>query len=139
MTAVRRLQILEQQAGKILLNLGYEPVIISDCIWRSRYVPYNLTARKELDDGTNDFVMVKLKISLHPFISPDEAAFFCRDETGWLKKFTDKVPVKEPHPRFEVWISIPTNKFQIFEITRDGIREILSAEELSRQEPPGAA
>jgi hypothetical protein len=133
------MQALEQQAGTILLNFGYEPFIMSNCVQRSRYIPCNLTARKELDDGTIDIVMVKLKISLHPITSLDEAAIFCRDEIKCVKKFFDQAPAEIQSSRFEVWVSIPSNKFQIFEITRDGIREILSAEELSRQEIRGAA
>ena len=139
MTAVRRMQALEQQAGTILLNFGYEPFIMSNCVQRSRYIPCNLTARKELDDGTIDIVMVKVKISLHPIPSIDVAAIFYRDEIKCVKKFFDQAPAEIKSSWFEVWVSIPSNKFQIFEITRDGIREILSAEELSQQEIRGAA
>jgi len=125
MSAVHRIQALEHQAGSILLDLGYRPVIVSDIVRSSRYIPYNLTARKELDDGTIDNVMVKLKISLHPMASLDEAAAFCRDEMGRMKKFFAQLPQGLRPSRFEVWISIPSDRFQQFEITRDGIREIL--------------
>jgi hypothetical protein len=126
MTAVRRIQTLEQQAGNILLDLGYDPVIVSDLVRNSRYIPYNLTARKELEDGTIDNVMVKLKISLHPLASVKEAEEFCRDEMGCMRKFFAQFPPDLRPSRFEVWISIPSNQFQQFEITREGIREILS-------------
>ena len=126
MTAVHRIQTLEQLAGNILLDLGYEPVIVSDLVRNSRYIPYNLTARKVLDDGTIDNVMVKLKIALHPLASLVEAEEFCRDEMGRMKKFFAQLPPGLRPSRFEVWISIPSNQFQQFEITREGIREILS-------------
>ncbi|MFA5413919.1 MAG: hypothetical protein WC295_00380 [Methanoregula sp.] len=129
MTAVHRIQTLEQLAGNILLDLGYEPVIVSDLVRNSRYIPYNLTARKVLDDGTIDNVMVKLKISLHPLASVKEAEEFCRDEMGRMKNFFAQLPSGLRPSRFEVWISIPSNQFQQFEITREGIREILSTGE----------
>jgi len=126
MTAVHRIQTLEQLAGNILLDLGYKPVIVSDLVRNFRYIPYNLTARKVLDDGTIDNVMVKLKIALHPLASLAEAEEFCRDEMGQMKKFFAQLPPGLRPSRFEVWISIPSNQFQQFEITRDGIREIVS-------------
>ena len=124
MTAVRRMQVLEQRAGKILLNAGYEPVIVSGFVRSSRYIAFNLTARKKLDGGTIDTVMVKLKISLHPITSLVEAAIFCRDEIASVKKFFNQVPPDVKPSRFEVWVSIPLDGFQQFEITREGIREI---------------
>ena len=57
MTAVRRIKVLEQQAGNILLTRGFDPVIVSDTVRNSRYIPYNLTAQKELDEGKIDKVM----------------------------------------------------------------------------------
>ena len=125
MSTVHRFHVLEQQAGNILLSLGYEPMIVSDIVRTSRYIPYNLTARKELDDGTIDNVMVKLKISLRPLVSLSDAEEFCRDEIGRMKKFFLQLPSGLLASRFEVWISIPSRQFQQFEITRDGIREIL--------------
>jgi hypothetical protein len=133
MTAVHRMSVLEQQAGNILLDLGYEPVIVSDLVRNSRYVPYHLTARKEMDDGSIDNVMVKLKIALHPLASLIEAEEFCRDEMGRMKKFFAQFPPGLRPSRFEVWISIPSDRFQQFEITKDGIREILSPNEKAGQ------
>ena len=133
MTAVHRMRILEQQAGTILLKLGYKPVIVSNCFRNPRYILFNLSARKELEDGTIDAVMVKLKISLHAMQSLDEAAVFCRNEIGRLKRFFDQVPQGVKCSRFEVWISIPSDRFQQFEITRDGIREILIPDEKTGQ------
>ncbi len=133
MTAVHRMSTLEQQAGNILLDLGYEPVIVSDLVRNSRYIPYHLTARKVLDDGTIDNVMVKLKIALHPLASLIEAEEFCRDEMRRMKKFFAQLPPGLRPSRFEVWISIPSNRFQQFEITRDGIREISLLEEKAGQ------
>ena len=133
MTAVHRMQTLEQQAGNILLKMGYDPMIVSDLVRNSHYIPYNLTARKELDDGTIDTVMVKLKVSLHPIRSLEEAAFFCRDEMGRMKRFFAQAPAGMKVSRFEVWISIPPWQFQQFEIRRDGIREILSPDENTLQ------
>ncbi|MDP2797981.1 MAG: hypothetical protein Q8N94_10805 [Methanoregula sp.] len=133
MTAVHRKHVLEQQAGNILLNNGYEPLIVSDTR-SSRYIAFNLMASKELDDGTVDVVMVKLKISLHPITSLAEAAVFCRDEIRCAKKFFDQMAAEANPSRFEVWFSIPLNKFQTFEITRNGIVEILSPDEIARQQ-----
>ena len=59
---------------------------------------FNLSARKELEDGTIDAVMVKLKISLHAMQSLDEAAVFCRNEIGRMKRFFDQVPQEEMFP-----------------------------------------
>jgi hypothetical protein len=133
MTAVHRMHVLEQQAGNILLNNGYEPLIVSDT--RSfRYIAYNLIAGRELDDGTFDVVMVKLKISLHPITSLAKAAVLCHDEIRCAKKFFDQVSAEANPSRFEVWFSIPSNKFQTFEITRNGIKEILSPEEMALQQ-----
>lgn len=129
MTAIRRMEWLEQQAGNILLNMGYDPMIVTDLVRNSRYIPYNLTARKELNDGTIDNVMVKLKVSLHPIWSLEEAAFFCREEMGRMKKFFAQAPAGMKVSRFEVWVSIPSDRFQQFEIRRDGIFEILSPDE----------
>jgi len=126
MTAVRRMQVLEQQAGKLLVKLGYEPVIVSSFVRSCRYIAFHLTARKKLADGTVDSVMVKLKISLHPIESLAEAAAFCRDEIVSVKKFFAQIPPDEKRTRFEVWVSIPLSGFQQFEITREGIREIRS-------------
>jgi len=128
MTAIRRMRVLEQQAGKILIDMGYEPVIVSNFVRSSRYIAFNLTAQKKLDDGTLDTVMVKLKISLHLIASLTEAAGFCRDEILSAKKFFDKVTKNEEPSRFEVWVSIPRDGFQRFEITREGILEIRSVD-----------
>ena len=76
----------------MLLNAGYEPVIVSGFVRSSRYIAFNLTARKKLDNGTIDTVMVKMKISLHPITSLAEAAIFCRDEIASVKKFFNQVP-----------------------------------------------
>ena len=99
---------------------------MSDFVRNSRYIAFHLTANKKLDDGTIDSVMVKLKISLHPIESLEEAAVFCRDEIASVKKFFERLPPDEKPSRFEVWFSIPLNGFQQFEITRQGIREIRS-------------
>jgi hypothetical protein len=124
---------MEQKAGNILLNNGYEPLNVRDTRIL-RYIALNLMAGKVLDDGTVDVVMVKLKNSLHPIASLAEAAVFCRDEIRCVKKFFDKAPAEANPSRFEVWFSIPVNKFQTFEITRNGIQEILSPDEMSLQQ-----
>ena len=133
MTAFHRMQTLEQQAGNILLNMGYDPMIVTDLVRNSRHIPYNLTARKEMDDGTIDNVMVKLKVSLHPIQSLEEAAVFCQDEMGRMKRFFAQAPPGMKVSRFEVWVSIPKDRFQQFEIRRDGIREVLSPDENTGQ------
>ncbi len=125
MTAVRRMLVLEQQAGNILLNMGYEPLITTN-VEIFRYLTFNVIARKDLKNGTFDVVMVKLKISLHAIRSLDEAAMLCREEIRCMKKFFDLLPDDVLAGQFEVWFSIPANKFQTFEITPNGIQEILS-------------
>jgi len=137
MTAVHRMNALKQQAGTILLNKGYEPLIVSDAR-SSRYSAYDLMAARELGEGIFDAVMVKLKISLHPIASAAEAAVFCRDEIRSTKKFFVHVQGEANPSRFEVWISVPSNRFQTFEITRDGIREILSPGEQAAQQERAA-
>jgi len=126
MSAARRREALEQEAGDLLKDLGYEPVIVSSFVRTSRYIAFHLTARKWLDDGSVDSLMVKLKVSLHPIETLTEAAEFCREEIAGMKKFFAQIPPDEKYVRFEVWISIPLNGFQQFEITREGIREIRS-------------
>jgi hypothetical protein len=126
MSAVRRLRILEQQAGELLTKLGYKPVIVSSFARSSRYIAFHMTADKRLGDGTVDSMMVKLRISLHPIESLAEAAAFCREEIVSVKKFFAQVPPDKKQTRFEVWVSIPLNGFQHFEITREGICEIRS-------------
>ena len=126
MTAPRRIEALEQEAGDLLKKLGYEPVIVSSFVRTCRYIAFHLTARKKLDDGSVDSLMVKLKVSLHPIATLSDAAEFCREEIASMKKFFAQVPPEEKRGRFEVWISIPLNRFQQFEITREGIREIRS-------------
>ncbi len=133
MTAVHRMHVLEQQAGNILLNNGYEPLTTTN-IPIFRYITFNLMAGKKLDDGTFDVVMVKLKISLHAIQSLDEAAILCREDIRCMKKICDPVPADVKFARFEVWFSIPSNKFQTYEITRNGIQEILSHDEMTRQQ-----
>ncbi|WP_321504569.1 hypothetical protein [uncultured Methanoregula sp.] len=124
MTAVRRMQVLEQRAGKMLVDRGYTSVIVSHFVRSSRYIAFNLTARREQEDGTVNTVMVKLKISLHRVASLAEAAVFCQDEIGSVKKFLDRLSPDGQSLRFEVWLAIPLNGFQQFEITRNGIREV---------------
>ena len=126
MTAVKRMHVLEQQAAELLTKLGYTPVIVSSFARSCRYIAFHMTADKKLADGTVDSMMVKLKISLHPIVSLGEAATFCRDEIASVKKFFAQLPSDEKRIRFEVWVSIPLNRFQYFEITREGIREIRS-------------
>jgi len=124
MTAIRRMQVLEQRAGKILQNRGYKPVIVSNFIRSSRYIAFNLNASRKREDGSIDTLLVKLKVSLHPMTSLTEAAIFCQDEIRSVKKFFDRMPVKERPSKFEVWLAIPLDGFQQFEITCDGIRKI---------------
>ncbi|MFA5269583.1 MAG: hypothetical protein WC379_16580, partial [Methanoregula sp.] len=68
-----------------------------------------------------------------PIQSLEEAAFFCRDEMGRMKRFFAQAPAGMKVSRFEVWVSIPSNQFQQFEIGRDGIREILAPDENTGQ------
>jgi len=126
MTAPRRIEALEQEAGDLLKKLGYEPVIVSSFVRTCRYVAFHLTAHKKLDDGSVDSMMVKLKVSLHPLETLTEAAEFCREEIASMEKFFTQSSQEKIDGRFEVWISLPLNGFQHFEITRDGIREIRS-------------
>ena len=124
MTASRRMVVLEREAGHILIELGYEPKIISDMFSRSQFVPYNLIAEKKGSDGSVEGVWVKLKVSLHPIRSPEEAAPFCGNEVKFFEKTFKGVP-SDNRIRYEVWFSVPSDKFECFEITHDGIRQAL--------------
>jgi hypothetical protein len=50
-----------------------------------------------------------------------------------MKRFFAQAPAGMKVSRFEVWVSIPSNQFQQFEIGRDGIREILAPDENTGQ------
>jgi len=138
MTAVHSMRELEREARTVLRAQGYVTVMVSDCFRYSRYMAFNLTARKERDDGTVDIMMVKLKISLHPLASLNEAAVFCWDEIRRMKKFFNQVLPGVRCSRFEIWISSSVNTFQRFEITRNGIHEILSPDEKTGQQGSAA-
>jgi hypothetical protein len=122
MTAMHRMGVLEREAGNILLELGYEPVILSDRVPRSQFLPFNLIAMKTGSDGTAEGLWVKLKVSVHPIRSPDEAAPFCRNEVKFFEKTFKGIP-SDNKIRYEVWFSVPSDKFECFEITREGLRE----------------
>ena len=113
MTAMHRMGVLEREAGHILQELGYEPAIVSDRFPRSQFVPYNLIAMKKGSDGTEEGLWVKLKISLHPIRSPEEAAPFCRNEMKFYNKRFQGVP-SDNRWRYEVWFSVPSDKFETF-------------------------
>lgn len=138
MTAMHRMGVLEREAGHILMELGYEPVIVSDRFPRPQFVPYNLIAMKKGSDGAADYLWVKLKVSLHPIRSPEEAAPFCRNETKFIEKLFRDTPDGKA-PRYEVWFSVPSDKFECFEITRDGIKEAPHADRKTRQPDGGPA
>ena len=120
-----RLAILERDAGNLLIDMGYEADIVSDCFPDSRFIPYNLIARaRGRNTDANPEVWVKIKVGLHRFTTPEQAASFCRDEIRVTQKFYQRVAgVKNP-PRYEIWISVPESGFQRFEVTIDGFREL---------------
>jgi hypothetical protein len=122
MTAMHRMVILEREAGAILRELGYEPAVVSDRFPRSKFVPYNLIATKTGTDGTVECIWVKLKASPHPIRSPEEAAPFCGNERKFYERKFRGIPPNNLI-RYEVWFSVPSDKFETFEITRDGIRQ----------------
>jgi hypothetical protein len=124
MTAMHRMVILEREAGAILRELGYVPGIVSDQFPRSRFVAYNLVATKKNSDGTEECVWVKLRVSLHPVRTPEEATPFCGNERNFYEKKFKGIPSSNLM-RYEVWFSVPSNKFECFEITHDGIRQAL--------------
>ncbi|OPY37371.1 MAG: hypothetical protein A4E35_01286 [Methanoregula sp. PtaU1.Bin051] len=122
MTAMHRMVILEREAGAILRELGYEPAAMSDCFPHSNFIPYNLIATKKGTDGTEECLWVKLKASPHPIRSPEEAAPFCGNERKFYEKKFRGIP-SNSMIRYEVWFSVPSDKFETFEITHDGIRQ----------------
>jgi hypothetical protein len=65
---------------------------------------------------------VKLRVSLHPVRTPEEAAPFCGNERNFYKKKFKGIPSNNLL-RYEVWFSVPSDKFETFEITHDGIRQ----------------
>ena len=122
MTAMYRMVILEREAGAILQELGYTPGIVSDCFPRPKNVPYHLFATKKGADGTMECLWVKLKASPHPIHSPEEAAPFCGNERKFYEKKFRGIPTNSMI-RYEVWFSVPSDKFETFEITHDGIKQ----------------
>ena len=120
-----RLAILERDAGNLLIDMGYESDIVSDCFPASRFIPYNLIARaRGRNTDANPEVWVKIKVGLHRFTSPEQAAGFCRDEIRVTQKFYQKVASVKNPPRYEIWISVPGSGFQRYEVTRDGFFEL---------------
>jgi len=119
------MQALEKQAAKVLVDLGYETVIVSTFVRNCRYIAFNLAASRRCSNGTLESLMVKIRISLHPIRSLAEAAVFCRDEIAYAKRyFTRKTPGERPSG-FEVWVAVPvSSRFQQFRIASDGIYEI---------------
>ena len=122
MTAMHRMVILEREAGAILRELGYKPAVVSDQFPRSQFIPYNLIATKTCPDGTEECIWVKLKASVRPIRSPEEAAPFCGNERKFYEKKFRGIPSNNL-ARYEVWFSVPSDKFETFEITHDGIRQ----------------
>jgi len=125
MSAVRRLAALECDAGNLLKERGYDIAIVSAPFCKSRYIPYNIMAHRVRENGSSDKVLVKLKVALHK-LDLREAEVFCRDEIAQRKGFFAQLPPALEPARFEVWVSIPSDRVQQFEIGRDGIREISS-------------
>lgn len=119
------MQALEKQAAKVLLDLGYEIVIVSTYVRSCRYIAFNLAARRKRTYGFSDTLMIKIRVSLHPIRTLAEAAVFCRDEIAYAKQyFTRKTPGEKPSG-FEVWVAVSVSSgFQQFRITSDGIYEI---------------
>jgi hypothetical protein len=134
MTAMHRMVILEREAGAILRELGYEPGIVSSRYPHSNFIPYNLIATKMGTDGKVECLWVKLKASPHPIRSPEEAAPFCGNERKYYEKKFHGIP-SNSMIRYEVWFSVPSDKFETFEITHDGIRQ---AEHTDRKPPEPA-
>lgn len=119
------MQALEKQAAKVLVDHGYETVIVSTFVRSCRYIAFNLAASRRCSNGTLEYLMVKIRISLHPIRTLAEAAIFCRDEIAYAKQyFTRKTPGEKPSG-FEVWVAVSVSSgFQQFRITSDGIYEI---------------
>jgi len=113
--------ILEREAGGILRELGYDPAAVSDQFPHSQFIPYNLIATKKNSDGTEECIWVKLKASVRPVRTPEEAAPFCGNERKFYEKKFRGIPSSNLL-RYEVWFSVPSDKFETFEITHDGIR-----------------
>ena len=128
MKVVRRMRALETQAAKILVERGYEPVIVSTFVRSCRYIAFNLAACRRGGNGIPDSLVVKIRISLHPIGTLSEAAEFCHDEIKNARRFFTKKVSEEKHSRFEVWIAVPKKSgFQQFGITPRGMYEIRSS------------
>ena len=123
MNPVQRRMVLEREAENILLARGYQVVIVTDLFRNKQYIPYNLIAVKQYDDGSADRLAVRLRVTLHEITSLQDAKVVCSDDVRWLRKASARDPEASVDFRFEVWIPARPDSFRQFEITRDGIRE----------------
>jgi hypothetical protein len=127
MSAGRRMAVLEREAQHLLHEQGYESVCVSDAFRNSRYIPYNLIARRARETGGDETRIVKIKIALRRLTAID-AASFCRTEMVLVRKIRASLPLELEGARYECWISVPPDSFQQFAITGEGIREVLPGE-----------
>jgi hypothetical protein len=127
MSAGRRMAVLEREAQRLLHEQGYESVCVSEAFQNSRYIPYNLIARRAHNTGSDETLIVKIKIALRRLTAID-AASFCRTEMVQVRKIRAYLPPELEGARYECWISVPPDSFQQFAITGEGIREILPEE-----------
>jgi hypothetical protein len=127
MSAGRRMAVLEREAQNLLREQGYDSVCVSDAFQNSRYIPYNLIARRAWDSSGDETRIVKIKIALRRLTAID-ASVFCRAEMVQVQKIRASLPPELEGARYECWISVPPDSFQQFAITGEGIREVLPGE-----------
>jgi hypothetical protein len=136
MSPGRRMAVLEREAGRLLHKRGYDSISVSDAFQDRHYIPYNLIAHRLRDDGSDDTLIVKIKVALRRFDAKD-ADVFCRAEIMQVKNVWAGLPAELEGARYECWVSIPPDMFQQFEITARGLREI--APDQKQDAPAGGA
>lgn len=123
MSSGRRMAIIERDAQRRLKSQGYATAVLNSGYRQRHHGPTALFARRARVDGGDDSLFVLIRISLHRLDSR-QAEVFCGTEIRMIKqKFSGGVSEAD-HIRFEVWVSIPKDQFQVFEIDARGIREI---------------
>jgi len=126
MSSGRRMAIIEREAQRRLKMQGYDAVCLNNGSMNGHSGPCVIFARCARVEGGDNSVFIILKVSLHRLDSRN-AEEFCGTEIRMIKQKFSDILSEADHLRFEVWVSVPGDQFQVFEIDTRGIREICSA------------
>jgi len=118
--------IIEREAQRRLKMQGYDAVCLNNGSMNGHSGPCVLLARCARVEGGDNSVFIILKVSLHRLDSRN-AEVFLGTEIRMIKQKFFGFLTEADHIRFEVWVSVPGDQFQRFEIDTRGIREICSA------------